>query len=423
MKSTLFMLLDQFCRHKTSNNPMAQKNWTKPNTKIIRITEGHDSPAMVVRLHDTIIVTCHGDGRIRLQAGGHYTSTTKARINEFLDLAQTGWKVVQVKGAWSLVNGEVEADFEDGITIEPLIQDEDNPFANYGLSVCQNCEQTITLMKNHGGMKSDIWITSGNAHKNVCKKVEPYQQTPDGSRWHIPRRGTVMVCLHCDQPIVLGPWGDNYNAWYSVENTDTHCDKAPLSNIPTPDEWVKDQWHVPSPKSPLLPKGTCVHCGTQVSQHIPLNFHGWEQDNAGNWLHPEYGPLWEDKHGETGCVKSPGKDKINGQQEPHQNWKPKLHDVVEGVLPKQKESLPLEATETSPVIAREVLADAIQALMKDGMVTDGAWNTYAMAKHVDKLKQGLDPHPTFDWFHWYIDKGISKQLLLDAKLKAWAKYA
>lgn len=64
--------------------------------------------AIVVKLHETNVVTFQKDGMIILNSGGWLTSTTKDRINKY-----SPCRITQAKGLWT-VNGKYA--FADGIT-------------------------------------------------------------------------------------------------------------------------------------------------------------------------------------------------------------------------------------------------------------------------------------------------------------------
>jgi len=56
---------------------------------------------IVVRLHDTNVVTFYEDGKVKLNSGGWQTVTTKDRMNKYLPVP---WKVFQEKFEWYLWN-------------------------------------------------------------------------------------------------------------------------------------------------------------------------------------------------------------------------------------------------------------------------------------------------------------------------------
>lgn len=56
---------------------------------------------IVIRLHNTNVVTFYEDGRTLLNSGGWKTVTTKDRMNKYLP---TPWKVLQEKFEWYLWN-------------------------------------------------------------------------------------------------------------------------------------------------------------------------------------------------------------------------------------------------------------------------------------------------------------------------------
>ena len=56
---------------------------------------------IVIRLHNTNVVTFYEDGRTLLNSGGWKTVTTKDRMNKYLPVP---WKVFQEKFEWYLWN-------------------------------------------------------------------------------------------------------------------------------------------------------------------------------------------------------------------------------------------------------------------------------------------------------------------------------
>lgn len=80
--------------------------------------------AFGVKLHATVIVTFHRDGRIVLNDGGWKTATTKARFNEYLP---SEFRVYSDGGVWYLSHHVDTADkyihrhypYADGITLHP----------------------------------------------------------------------------------------------------------------------------------------------------------------------------------------------------------------------------------------------------------------------------------------------------------------
>lgn len=70
--------------------------------------------AIVIRYHDTDVVTLFYDGAIRLDSGGWKTLTTKERLNWFLPYSI---RVYQESGIWYLSDNKEVYLFEDGLTI------------------------------------------------------------------------------------------------------------------------------------------------------------------------------------------------------------------------------------------------------------------------------------------------------------------
>ena len=71
----------------------------RESKKFLRNTyiERHNETTIVVRFHRTNIVYFYSDGRIKLNAGGFWTKTTKDRMNYFIP-----GNIFTVKGDWFL---------------------------------------------------------------------------------------------------------------------------------------------------------------------------------------------------------------------------------------------------------------------------------------------------------------------------------
>lgn len=78
----------------------------KNNTYLVRL----DSETIGVQLHNTIVVTIHGDGTYTLNSGGWQTVTTKDRINEYSPV-----RISQRKYQWYV--GDEDIPFKDGIRV------------------------------------------------------------------------------------------------------------------------------------------------------------------------------------------------------------------------------------------------------------------------------------------------------------------
>lgn len=116
---TLWTTLDEFLVHKGTGKPLHQKKW-KNNTWVLM---NYVNGSIAVRLHGTDVVRAEPNGDITLRTGGYHTVTTKARINEFLSLAGTGWKVFQKDYDWYISHyagggvWDVTEPFEEGMTL------------------------------------------------------------------------------------------------------------------------------------------------------------------------------------------------------------------------------------------------------------------------------------------------------------------
>jgi hypothetical protein len=70
---------------------------------------GHDT--LGVRLHNTVVVEIHRNGRYTLNSGGWRTVTTKDRLNKYSPAS-----VWQTRGRWTVrVDGE-DREYADGMT-------------------------------------------------------------------------------------------------------------------------------------------------------------------------------------------------------------------------------------------------------------------------------------------------------------------
>ena len=117
---TLWSQLDTFLIHKGTGKRLNHKKWAKN----ITIERGFSGDYIFVRLYATRIITAHHEGNIKLDTGGYHSVTTKARINEFLNLAGTGWKVFQKNHEWFIWNyaGNVTEPFHEGMTLYALTE-------------------------------------------------------------------------------------------------------------------------------------------------------------------------------------------------------------------------------------------------------------------------------------------------------------
>ena len=69
--------------------------------------------AVCFKLHDTVVVTCHGDGRVTLNSGGWRTVTTKARMNQHAK----PYRVASDRGVWTVYGEGKSVPYFDGITL------------------------------------------------------------------------------------------------------------------------------------------------------------------------------------------------------------------------------------------------------------------------------------------------------------------
>ena len=81
------------------------------NTRLIHLENGD----YAVLFHQTNVVTIHADGSYTLRNDGHWTKTTKERINQYSPV-----HIWQKKGDWFIWFSEkVSIPFYDGIRIIP----------------------------------------------------------------------------------------------------------------------------------------------------------------------------------------------------------------------------------------------------------------------------------------------------------------
>jgi hypothetical protein len=76
--------------------------------------ERRQSGAIAIRLHQTDIVTFNQDGSIVANTGGWKTSTTKARLNDYLPC-----RIWQQRGQWFFTHNGKQLEFADGLTFNP----------------------------------------------------------------------------------------------------------------------------------------------------------------------------------------------------------------------------------------------------------------------------------------------------------------
>lgn len=86
----------------------------KNNTKVVR--NGND---IRVTLHSTDVVTIV-NGRVTLNSGGWWTSTTKTRINQTANELGLNFGVYQKAGHWFVTVGGTVLNYFDGITFEAV---------------------------------------------------------------------------------------------------------------------------------------------------------------------------------------------------------------------------------------------------------------------------------------------------------------
>lgn len=125
-KKTLWATLDEFLVHKGTGKSVGQKKWSNNTWVIMNYVNG----SIAVRLHGTDIIRVDTSGNITLRTGGYRTVTTKARINEFLDLADTDWKVFQKDHCWHIAHhagGGVDMihPFEEGMMLYAVTEQSD----------------------------------------------------------------------------------------------------------------------------------------------------------------------------------------------------------------------------------------------------------------------------------------------------------
>jgi hypothetical protein len=69
--------------------------------------------AVCFKLHKTVVVTCHRDGRVTLNSGGWRTVTTKARMNQHA----RPYRVASDRGVWTVYGEGKSVPYFDGITL------------------------------------------------------------------------------------------------------------------------------------------------------------------------------------------------------------------------------------------------------------------------------------------------------------------
>ena len=73
---------------------------------------------IAVRLHSTDVVVFYPSGRVTLHTGGYYSTTTKERINHFIEPAA---HVYQKAHKWYVLQGDVRLDFYEGFVLFPSL--------------------------------------------------------------------------------------------------------------------------------------------------------------------------------------------------------------------------------------------------------------------------------------------------------------
>lgn len=102
MSTNTYDRLIELMRHRGTGKLMDRKNLAH-NTKGYTLYNRSDTPTGVaVKLHSTEIIRAYSDGTIELTTGGWFTTTTKARMNDFL----VGIHVYSDRGIWMVVKRE-----------------------------------------------------------------------------------------------------------------------------------------------------------------------------------------------------------------------------------------------------------------------------------------------------------------------------
>lgn len=85
-----------------------QQRKLKNNTYLVRL----DPATIGIKLHDTYVVRLYENGNVELHSGGHYTMTTKKRMNKYSPVS-----VRQIGGTWYASYRGQTCQYHDGLTV------------------------------------------------------------------------------------------------------------------------------------------------------------------------------------------------------------------------------------------------------------------------------------------------------------------
>lgn len=200
---TLWATLDEFLVHKGTGKPLHQKKWKNNTWVLMNYVDG----SIAVRLHGTDVVRAEPNGDITLRTGGYHTVTTKARINEFLSLAGTGWKVFQKDYDWFITHyagggqWDVTEPFHDLMTLYALTEEpapiikEADPLLEQLLAEEEAIDWAQVAAKAATTFNAKLVHVKGVGVFNENKLVEG-----DTAEWQAAA-GKKTLCVNCNTPI------------------------------------------------------------------------------------------------------------------------------------------------------------------------------------------------------------------------------
>lgn len=236
---TLWATLDEFLVHKGTGKSMHQKKWSNNTWVLMNYVDGSIS----VRLHGTDVVRAEQNGDITLRTGGYYTVTTKARINEFLTLAGTGWKVFQKNHDWFISHyagggqWDVTEPFHDLMTLYALTEEpapiikEADPLLEALLKEEEEIEaahQAKLAMAVHDP-QGPIPVVDANKLVHI-KGVGVFNENKlvegDTEQWQAAA-GKKTLCVNCNTPIHK----DKNYVWVDVTGGDGCSGQDPTIEV------------------------------------------------------------------------------------------------------------------------------------------------------------------------------------------------
>lgn len=160
------------------------------STRLVHLLD-NDEETIVVRYHNTNVITYRPDGSVEYESGGWRTLTTKDRMNAY---GAEGWKIWSVKGVWKIGTVDRAVEFVDGIIVR----------ASDNLTFPKGYDRT--------GMSAE------DANKRVTKMIGKFlkgwaAQVKDDRRLASPGPGDCFGCLFHDASVNFqAEWRDPLTA-------------------------------------------------------------------------------------------------------------------------------------------------------------------------------------------------------------------